>query len=35
VGAVLETLLGPVFTGASVDFDGRYRLYVGLGPIFR
>jgi NTE family protein len=35
VGAVLETLIGPVFTGASVDFEGRYRLYVSIGPLFR
>lgn len=35
LGLILETLLGPVFGGASFDVDGRFRLYVGLGPIFR
>ena len=31
----METLLGPLFGGASVDFEGRYRLYISLGPLFR
>lgn len=35
LGTVMETLLGPVFGGASFDFDGRFRLYIGLGPFFR
>ena len=35
LGLVLETLLGPIFGGASFDADGRFRLYVGLGPLFR
>jgi NTE family protein len=35
VGAILETLIGPVFTGASIDFTGRFRLYVGIGPLMR
>jgi NTE family protein len=35
VGGVLETLLGPIFGGASIDFDGRYRLYIAIGPLFR
>jgi NTE family protein len=35
VGGLMETLLGPVFGGASFDLDGRFRLYVGLGPLFR
>ena len=34
-GALAETLLGPVFGGASFDFDGRFRLYISLGPLFR
>jgi len=34
-GAVLESLLGPVFIGASSDFTGRFRYYVSLGPLFR
>jgi NTE family protein len=35
VGAVLESLLGPVYFGASVGFDGRHRFYVALGPFLR
>ena len=34
-GAVLESLLGPVFVGASSDFTGRFRYYVSLGPLLR
>jgi NTE family protein len=34
-GIIMETLFGPVFGGASVDFDGRYRLYISVGPLFR
>ena len=34
-GAIMETLIGPIFGGASIDFDGRFRLYVALGPLFR
>jgi NTE family protein len=33
-GAIAETLFGPVFGGASFDFDGRFRLYVAIGPLF-
>ncbi len=35
LSAVLETLLGPVYGGASFDFDGRLRWYVGIGPLFK
>ena len=35
VGGILETLIGPVFGGASVNFDGRYRFYISVGPLFR
>jgi NTE family protein len=35
LGTVLETLLGPVFGGASFDFDGRFRFYIGIGPLFK
>jgi NTE family protein len=35
LGTVLETLLGPVYGGASFDFDGRFRFYIGIGPLFR
>jgi len=31
-GFVLESPIGPVFAGASLDFDGRYRVYFSLGP---
>ena len=34
-GLILETLLGPVFVGGSVGFDGGGRFYVSLGPLFR
>ena len=32
---VLESPLGPVFAGGSVGANGRYRIYVGIGPILR
>ncbi len=35
LGTVLETLLGPVYGGTSFDFDGRFRFYIGIGPLFR
>ena len=35
LGTVLETLLGPVYAGTSFDFDGRFRFYVGVGPLVR
>ena len=35
LGLVMETLLGPVFGGASFNADGRLRFYVGIGPLFR
>jgi NTE family protein len=34
-GLILETLLGPVFAGGGVGFDGHGRFYVGIGPLFR
>jgi NTE family protein len=34
-GAILESLIGPVFLGVSADLDGRFRYYVALGPLFR
>ena len=34
-GLILETLLGPVFLGGSVGFDGGGRFYVSLGPLFK
>lgn len=34
-GALLETLLGPVFLGGSIGFQGGGRFYVSLGPFFK
>jgi NTE family protein len=34
-GLILETLIGPVFAGGGIGFDGHARFYVGLGPLFR
>jgi NTE family protein len=34
-GLILETLLGPVFLGGSVGFEGGGRFYIALGPLFR
>lgn len=33
-GVVVETLLGPMFAGGSIDFEGHGRLYVSVGPFF-
>lgn len=36
VGAIADTLLGPIFAGASWGFDnGDSRYYIGIGRIFR
>jgi NTE family protein len=34
VGAVIDTLVGPMILGASFGFDGRRRYYVGIGRLF-
>ena len=34
-GFVLESPIGPVFAGASVGANGRYRIYFSLGPFLR
>ena len=34
-GFILETLLGPVFLGGSVGFQGGGRFYISLGPFFK
>jgi NTE family protein len=34
VGAILDTLVGPLFAGASFSFDGRSRYYVSIGRLF-
>jgi NTE family protein len=35
VGVVMDTLIGPVILAGSAGFDGRWRMYVGVGRIFR
>jgi NTE family protein len=34
-GFVLESPIGPVFAGASMGANGRYRVYFSLGPFLR
>lgn len=34
-GLILETMLGPVFVGGSLGFNGHSRLYVSIGQMFR
>jgi NTE family protein len=34
VGAVLDSLIGPVIVGTSVSIDGHRRYYVGIGRVF-
>jgi NTE family protein len=35
LGAITETLIGPVILGASIGFEGEWRYYIGIGRIFR
>jgi NTE family protein len=35
VGVIAETVVGPAFVMCGVGTDGHYRVYAGLGPIFR
>ena len=35
VGLILDTLVGPVTGGASVGFDGAFRIFVGVGRLLR
>ena len=35
VGLVMDTLVGPVVVAGSWGFDGRWRMYLGVGRIFR
>lgn len=35
IGMLLESQIGPIFAGGSLGFDGRTRLYVAIGPVFR
>ena len=34
-GLILDTLVGPVTGGASVGFDGAFRIFVGVGRLLR
>jgi hypothetical protein len=34
VGAVADTLIGPVLLATSFDFEGALRYYVGIGRLF-
>ena len=34
-GAIIESLIGPVFVGGSLAFDGRSRIYIAIGTLFR
>ena len=34
VGAILDTLLGPVILGGSFSFSGDWRYYIGVGRLF-
>jgi hypothetical protein len=35
VGLIADTLIGPVFGGASFGFDGATRFYIAIGQLFR
>ncbi len=35
VGAIADTIIGPVFGGASFGFEGGTRFYIAVGQIFR
>jgi NTE family protein len=35
VGLIADTLIGPVFGGASFGFDGATRVYIAIGQLFR
>jgi len=34
VGALADTILGPVIVGTSFDFQGAWRYYIGIGRLF-
>jgi len=34
VGAILDTLIGPVILGGSFSFSGDWRYYIGVGRLF-
>ncbi len=35
LGVVMDTLVGPVVVAGSWGFDGRWRIYLGIGRLFR
>jgi NTE family protein len=34
IGGIGDTLIGPVLVAASLDFNGRWRYYIGIGRLF-
>jgi NTE family protein len=34
-GIVIESILGPLFGGVSIDLDGGWRYYISIGRLFR
>jgi len=32
---IADTLIGPIFAGASAGIDGKSRFYIGIGRVFR
>jgi NTE family protein len=34
IGGIADTLIGPVLVGASFDFQGSWRYYIGIGRLF-
>jgi NTE family protein len=35
IGAIMDTLVGPVVLAGTTGFDGRWRTYLGIGRVFR
>ena len=34
-GVIVESILGPIFGGVSIDLDGGWRYYISIGRLFR
>jgi outer membrane translocation and assembly module TamA len=34
-GVMMDTIVGPVLIAGSWGFDGRFRLYLSIGRLFR
>jgi hypothetical protein len=34
-GVIVESILGPLFGGVSIDLDGGWRYYISIGRLFR